>query len=130
KYMVFDKTGTLTTGDFSIKSFDTQGVSKDEAASIIVGLESYSSHPIAQSLVKELQGFSLQRIVFTEVNELKGIGIKAIDADGNRYEIGSKKIIGEQADDKVSASDVYLKRNDIVISEISIEDELKPDAKE
>src|SRR5690606_16038785 len=67
---------------------------------------------------------------FSEVNELKGIGIKAMDAEGNRYEIGSKKIIGAQDDHKLDASDVYLKRNEKVICKISIEDQLKPDAKD
>jgi len=128
KYMVFDKTGTLTTGDFIIKTLEVVGISKNEAASIIVGLESYSNHPVARSLVKELQAQANHKFIFTEVNEVKGMGIKAIDKDGYTYEIGSNKIITAQT--KEVDFDIYLKRNGKIISKISIEDELRPDAKE
>jgi Cu+-exporting ATPase len=47
KYMVFDKTGTLTTGDFSIKEMKLNGISQEDAATIIVGIESHSNHPIS-----------------------------------------------------------------------------------
>jgi len=126
KYMVFDKTGTLTTGDFNIKAMDVMDISQEEAASIIVGLENYSNHPIAKSLVKELQDQATRKFIFTEVKEIKGLGIKAIDKDGNTYEIGSNKILSSGSDD----FDIYLKRNDSVLVKISIEDQLKPDAKE
>jgi len=131
KYMVFDKTGTLTTGDFNIKTMDVIGIDKEEAASIIVGLESYSNHPIARSLIQELQSRAVQKFIFTEVNEIKGMGIKAIDKDGNTYEIGSNKVIEPQSLSKNEENyDIYLKRNDLIITKISIEDQLKPDAKE
>jgi Cu+-exporting ATPase len=126
KYMVFDKTGTLTTGDFNIKAMDVIDISKEEAASIIVALESYSNHPIAKSLVKELQSQATQKFIFTEVKEIKGLGIKALDKDGNTYEIGSNKIVNSEE----SNFDIYLKRNDNLLIKISIEDQLKPDAKE
>src|SRR5690606_139133 len=88
KYMVSDKTGTLTTGDFKIKSIEVTELAQEEAASIIVGLESYSNHPIARSLVNELQSPALRKFIFKEVSEIKGMGIKATDKDNNTYEIG------------------------------------------
>src|SRR5690606_19699206 len=131
KFMVFDKTGTLTTGDFDIRAMEVDNISKEEAASIIVGLESYSNHPIALSLVKALQDQVNQQFVFTEVNEIKGLGIKAVDKDGNTYEIGSSKIKNSlMEDDQEVDFDIYLKKNNIIITRISIEDQLKPDAKE
>jgi len=131
KYMVFDKTGTLTTGDFNIKTMDVIGVNEEEAASIIVGLEGYSTHPIAKSLIKELQSKAVHKFIFTEVNEIKGMGIKAIDKDGNTYEIGSNKVVESQSLSNTNENyDIYLKRNDLVITKISIEDQVKPDAKE
>jgi len=126
KYMVFDKTGTLTTGDFNIRAMDVIDISQEEAVSIIVGLESYSNHPIAKSLVKELQAQVTKKFIFTEVKEIKGLGIKAIDKDSNTYEIGSNKIVNSGEGD----FDIYLKRNDDLLVKISIEDQLKPDAKE
>jgi len=133
KFMVFDKTGTLTTGDFDIKAMETEGISEEEAASIIVGLESYSNHPIAKSLVKILQEKASHKFIFTEVNEIKGMGIKAVDKDGNTYEIASSKnedwTVTENNQEN-HQHDIYLKRNNNIITRISIEDQLKPDAKE
>jgi len=127
KYMVFDKTGTLTTGKFTIKSMDTE-LTETEVASIIHGLESYSNHPIARSLVNVFAGKVQQRIIFTAVKEEKGLGIKATDSEGNSYQIGSKNIVNNKYAE-TSLYDVFLLRNDILIAKISIEDELKQDAK-
>src|SRR5690606_16687436 len=130
KYMVFDKTGTLTTGDFKIKLMDVSTISQEEAASIIVGLESYSNHPIARSLVSELQPQALRKFIFKEVSEIKGMGIIAIDKDANTYEIGSNKILILDERIKYKGYDIYLKRNNLVICKIAIEDEIRADAKE
>jgi Cu+-exporting ATPase len=130
KYMVFDKTGTLTTGDFSIREMKLSGISKEDAASIILGIESHSNHPIALSLVKNLSQDAKSKIILTKVHEEKGLGLKAIDSDGNEYQLGSKKILDK---DSVLAQDakydIYLKRNNEVIVQIAIEDTLKPEAK-
>src|SRR5690606_6238341 len=130
KYMVFDKTGTLTTGDFKIKSMETVSLSQEEVAAIIVGLESYSNHPIARSLVNELESQASRKFIFKEVSEIKGMGIKAIDKDDNTYEIGSNKILTADELLKHEGFDVYLKMTDLIISKIAIEDEIRVDAKE
>lgn len=130
KYMVFDKTGTLTTGDFKIKSIEVTELAQEEAASIIVGLESYSNHPIARSLVNELQSPALRKFIFKEVSEIKGMGIKATDKDNNTYEIGSNKILDPDELIKYPGFDIYLKRNNEIICKIAIEDEIRADAKE
>lgn len=127
KYMVFDKTGTLTTGNFAVRDIQVFDLDMAEAKSLIVALESYSNHPIAKSLVAELESDKMKRFIFTEVNEVKGMGIKAIDADGNQYEIGSSKIVEPETD--IDGFDVFLKKNDQLICKIAIEDELKPEAK-
>jgi Cu+-exporting ATPase len=128
KYMVFDKTGTLTTGDFSIKEMKLNGISKEDAASIIVGIESHSNHPIALSLVKHLKDDAKSKIILTKVNEEKGLGLKAIDSDGNEYKLGSERILTDQSNQE-NGFDIYLKRNNEVIVQIAIEDTLKPEAK-
>ena len=50
KQFVFDKTGTLTTGDFAVKDIDYKGNDPSEIHDIIYAMETYSSHPIAQSV--------------------------------------------------------------------------------
>src|SRR5690606_15766112 len=116
KYMVFDKTGTLTTGDFSIKEMKLSGISREDAASIIVGIESHSNHPIALSLVKNLSEDAKSKIILTKVQEDKGLGLKAIDSDGNEYQLGSKNILTTHSSlDQGRHYDIYLKRNNEVV---------------
>lgn len=127
KYMVFDKTGTLTTGEFAIRSMENEGLTQEEAASIVVGLEAYSSHPIARSLVNSLQQQASIKYIFTRVEEIKGLGIKAIDQHGNTYEIGSNRLVDQSIGERY---DIFLKRNGIIVSKINIEDQIKPEAAE
>jgi Cu+-exporting ATPase len=121
KNIVFDKTGTLTTGDFAIKEIEILEGDEQFIKSVIYNLEKHSSHPIAQSLVKNLK-VNAENLALTEINEEKGIGISAkLDAD--YYQIGSNRI----SDHLNNEHDLYLLKNNIVVAYIDIEDELKKD---
>ncbi len=121
KNIVFDKTGTLTTGDFAIKQITILEGDEQFIKSVIYNLEKHSSHPIAQSLVKNLKT-NAENLALTEINEEKGIGISAkIDAD--YYQIGSNRI----SDNLKNEHDLFLLKNNKVVAYIDIEDELKKD---
>ncbi len=126
KYMVFDKTGTLTSGNFKIKKLDVLDLTDQEVRSIIWGIESYSNHPIAKSLVNELSKQDKTKIIFTKVLEEKGVGMSATDADGNAYKFGSKHILN--ANEEAGDYSLFLKKNNHLIARIAIEDEIKPEA--
>jgi Cu+-exporting ATPase len=126
KYMVFDKTGTLTTGNFKIKNIDTINTSIQKVESIIYGIEAYSNHPIARSLVSELGSRAPEKIIFTKVSEEKGVGMTGSDSDGNTYQFGSLQILNSEVDQEDYS--LFLKMNGGLIARISIEDEIKPDA--
>lgn len=126
KYMVFDKTGTLTTGKFGLKRLETD-LDDSETATIIHTLESYSNHPIAKSLVHIFAGNASGKIIFTAVKEEKGLGISAEDSLGNTYRIGSKNLL-EGSDIGADNFDIFLLKNDVLVTKIALEDELKPDA--
>jgi Cu+-exporting ATPase len=126
KYMVFDKTGTLTTGNFKIKKIDAINTSIKKDESIIYGIEAYSNHPIARSLVFELSSKSPEKIIFTKVSEEKGVGMTGSDSNGNTYEFGSLQILNSEVDQEDFS--LFLKMNGSLIARISIEDEVKPDA--
>jgi len=123
-YMVFDKTGTLTSGNFSIRAMHSE-LTEAETASIVLGLESHSNHPIAKSLVNILKEKATKKIIFTEVKEEKGVGMKGIDSEGNTYQIGSKQLVNA---DYAKEHDIFLLKNDLPVAKIAIEDELKPGA--
>jgi Cu+-exporting ATPase len=126
KYMVFDKTGTLTTGKFKIKKIDSISITQKRAESIIYGIEAYSNHPIARSLVSELNAGNPEKIIFTKVSEEKGLGMNGTDSEGNTYQFGSRQILnpGEEQGD----FSLFLKMNGTLLARISIEDEIKPEA--
>ena len=126
KYMVFDKTGTLTTGNFKIKKIDIINSSIQKVESIIYGIEAYSNHPIARSLVSELGSKAPEKIIFTQVSEEKGVGMTGSDSDGNTYQFGSLQILNSENDQKDYS--LFLKMNEDLIARISIEDEVKPEA--
>ena len=123
-YMVFDKTGTLTSGNFSIRAMHSD-LAEAETASIVLGLESHSNHPIAKSLVNILKEKATKKIVFTEVKEEKGVGMKGVDSEGNTYQIGSKQLVNA---DYAKGYDIFLLKNDLPVAKIAIEDELKSGA--
>ncbi len=125
KYMVFDKTGTLTTGKFRIKKLDPVNASEEEVISIISAIEAYSNHPIAKSLVAELAARSPGKMIFSKVTEEKGMGMMASDTEGNIYRFGSKKLF---KDEDAPGYSLFLKKNDILIARIAIEDEIKAEA--
>lgn len=128
RQMVFDKTGTLTTGDFKIENIHYHTTDKAWVNSLIVKMEQHSSHPIAQSLRQAIAADSEQ---ITEldvaVEEEKGIGMKATDAEGNVYRLGSKRLL-RQAGSK-QLGDIFLTKNDELLASIAIGDELKRNVK-
>jgi Cu+-exporting ATPase len=126
KYMVFDKTGTLTTGKFKIKKIDCLGISQKKAESIIYGIEAYSNHPIARSLVTELSAGNPEKIIFTRVSEEKGMGMNGTDSEGNTYQFGSKQILNPE--EEQGDYSLFLKMNGILLARIEIGDEIKPEA--
>lgn len=128
KYLVFDKTGTLTTGKFKIRKLETTGISETDAASLIAGIEAYSNHPIAKSLVTELRGKAGSSVIFTKVTEEKGVGMTATDTEGNNYSFGSSHLL--RTPEEHTEFNLFLLKNDTVIAKIIIGDDIRPEAKE
>lgn len=128
KYMVFDKTGTLTTGKFKIKHLDCIGENEENVVAIVSGIEAYSNHPIAKSLVTELNERKPKRLIFTKVAEEKGVGMNAVDSDGNSYQFGSKNLLS--GDQKADDYSLFLTKNGQLIARIAITDDIKPEAEQ
>ncbi|MBW4890755.1 cadmium-translocating P-type ATPase [Mucilaginibacter sp. HMF5004] len=123
KYVVFDKTGTLTTGKFRISEIKVETTDDIETIrGIILSIEERSNHPIALSLVTELKSLPLKKIILKTVSEQKGLGMRAEDVDGNSYFLGSGK------DVKGTDFNLFLYQNQKLLAQISIEDEIKPEA--
>lgn len=123
RYIVFDKTGTLTTGKFRIDEIKAEGgASFEQIRGIITAIEERSSHPIAKSLVSELKTLPQTKVILKSAKEEKGLGMRAEDVDGHHYFLGS----GKAADD--SGFNISLYKNQKLLAQIAIDDEIKPDA--
>ncbi len=123
KYLVFDKTGTLTTGKFRISEIKAEGDADiEDIRGIILSIEERSNHPIARSLVNELKSLTLKKVILKTVTEQKGLGMRAEDVNGNTYFLGSGKDSGN------SNFNLFLYQNQKLLAQISIEDEIKPEA--
>lgn len=123
KYVVFDKTGTLTTGKFRINDINVeQEISLEDIRGIVLAIEERSNHPIAKSLVNELKMLPQTKLVLQHVKEEKGLGMRAKDVAGNHYFLGTGKT------SKESDYNLSLYKNQKLLAQIAIEDEIKPDA--
>ena len=129
--VVFDKTGTLTKGNFKVTEINTEGISKDELLKIAAIGESFSNHPIAQSIINEY-GKEINKDEIENYEELSGHGIKAI-IDGKDTLIGNYKLMvkhGVQCSESNSTgTTVYIAIEGKYSGNIIIEDEIKEDSK-
>lgn len=87
---VFDKTGTLTEGSFEVTEVRTVGLERRELLEITAHVESYSNHPIAQSLMNAYGGeYDPSRV--EQVEEIPGCGIHAV-YQGVEVHIGNRRM--------------------------------------
>lgn len=129
--VVFDKTGTLTKGTFAVNAIHPQNMTEAQLLDIAAAAESYSTHPVGESIVAAHKGH-IDKTRIGEVEELAGMGLRAV-IDGKTFFVGNGALM-----DKVGAGwhDCHLAGTVIHIAEISeylghivINDEIKPDSK-
>lgn len=89
--VVFDKTGTLTKGVFAVEDIHASNIDKPELLDIAAACESFSSHPVAQSIVRAHEGH-IDKSRISEVEEIAGKGIKAV-LDGQTYYVGNGQLM-------------------------------------
>jgi len=89
--VVFDKTGTLTKGVFRVQDVKPEGISKEELLEMTAHAESYSGHPISQSL-KRAYGKEMDCSRIASVEETAGHGVIAV-VDGKTVAAGNAKLM-------------------------------------
>lgn len=87
---VFDKTGTLTKGSFAVSEIHPAGMSEGELLSCCAAAESYSTHPIAVSVVKA--GRELGELTAENAEELAGLGVSA-QIGGKTVCVGNERLM-------------------------------------
>lgn len=88
---VFDKTGTLTKGSFAVSEIHPEGMSENELLDICAAAESYSTHPIAQSIIAEGKKRSLTATA-SDAEEIAGYGVRA-QVNGSTALVGNSRLM-------------------------------------
>lgn len=128
--VAFDKTGTLTRGVFDVREIVTEETD-DEWLKVASAVESYSNHPIAQSIVKNYGEELTEQI--TDVQEVHGKGLVA-DYNGSKILVGNDKLLIDYNVDYTKVDSVYTQVHVVIDSEykgtILVGDSLKSDTKD
>lgn len=128
---VFDKTGTLTEGEFSVREIYAEQGTEEELLKIAAHVESYSNHPIAQSLLNAYDG-EIDKDLVSNIKQIPGYGLSG-DYDGKRIHVGNFRLM-EKYDIEVDEFDstgtvVYVSVGTEYMGVIIIEDAIKYRAK-
>lgn len=130
--VVFDKTGTLTKGNFKVSVIHPEMITETELLEVAAMAESYSDHPISQSL-RAAYNKAVDRSRIADVEDITGQGIKAT-VDGKTVYAGNSKLM-----DKIGvvwkACDhegtiIHVAVDGQYAGHIVIADEVKPQSKE
>lgn len=132
--VVFDKTGTLTKGVFAVGDIHPNIIDKPELLDIAAACESFSSHPVAQSIVRAHEGH-IDKTRISDVEEIAGKGVKAV-LDGQTYYVGNGQLMdlcGAQWHDcHLTGTIIHVARDTEAGTEylghIVINDEIKEDS--
>lgn len=135
--IVMDKTGTLTKGTFAVKKIvpadnsDSGKVTKEELLETAAYAESYSNHPISQSLTAAYEK-DIDHTLLGEVEEIAGHGVCAVWKGMHIY-AGNDKLMKRQnvaaAMPEEIGTVVHVARESEYLGYIVISDEIKTDAK-
>ena len=129
---VFDKTGTLTQGAFSVTEVHAENGNRQELLSLAAAAESFSTHPIAQSL-RDACGKQTACGQASQVEEISGHGVRA-EVEGRSVAVGNEKLmrtLGVSCPSVQSPGTVaHVAADGKYAGYIVISDEIKPGAQD
>lgn len=131
--VVFDKTGTLTNGTFSVVAVHPEdGYTEQSLLEVAALAESFSDHPIAQSVRAAFQGQLDPKRVCDSANDA-GHGVTA-NIDGKHVVVGNAKMLAavgiEAPDCEVVGTILHVLVDDVYAGHIVIADTVKADAEQ
>jgi Cd2+/Zn2+-exporting ATPase len=131
--VVMDKTGTLTKGIFEVQEV-VSVIDQKELLLLTAALESKSTHPIANAIVR-YSGGSYKNAAVSEVEEIAGHGLEGI-VEGRKVLAGNLKLLKkynvtyDKAIEARVETIVVVAIDEVYAGYFVIADELKEDAKE
>lgn len=134
KAIVMDKTGTLTKGSFSVKKIQpASGYTEDELLRLCASCETYSTHPIAVSIVKAAKDKNITLVRADQSDEIAGEGLAAT-LEGHTVYCGNKRLMDRFSislpDGQAHAdTEIFIAVDKAYAGSLLIGDTLKEDAK-
>lgn len=131
KIFALDKTATITMGTPRVTTVKAVSVDESVLIGIAAALESTSTHPLAQAITQAATERGIKFAPPKQSNYRVGYGVTG-EIDGAKCAIGSARLMQEcgitvQETDEQT---VFVSRNDELIGEITVTDELKPTSKQ
>ncbi len=132
KYVVFDKTGTMTQGVFEVAGIHHSAIDEQKLLEYAALAESYSTHPISQSLRKAVTE-PLDKTRVSDVQEISGHGVTAV-VDGHTVAAGNHRLMEQLGIEYIECHHVgtvvHVAIDGEYCGHILICDVVKPDAKD
>ncbi|HEY6133238.1 MAG TPA: heavy metal translocating P-type ATPase [Rubrivivax sp.] len=135
RHVYMDKTGTLSEDDLQSASLHidldpASPFSADAALAWAGSLAGWSSHPLSRALASRANtaGGLAPPTVWSAVEEVPGAGLRARDAEGCEWRLGSAAWVGEGADADPSA--VWIGRGGRRLAAFTLAETPRPDAAE
>lgn len=144
KAIAFDKTRTLTKGESIVSDIiPFNGFSEKEVLACASGIESFSEHPLAQSVIKEAKKHGLDPHKFTNFEAVSGKGLKGdcLICTDKHHCLGNLKFITQEHSvekhvirqvellEKQGKTAVIMSDNKKVAGVIGIMDEIRTETK-
>lgn len=139
--VLFDKTGTLTKGAHVVTGVAGARLDHDEVLVLAGAVEADSEHPLARAIVAAARERGAARRA-SEFRSIPGRGVEAT-VDGGRYAVGGPALLRERGVqvppelteavaewERRGAAVLYLVRGEHVVGAISLEDEIRPEARQ
>ena len=128
--VVFDKTGTLTQGSFAVDAIHPKQIDAEALLDIAAAAESYSQHPVAESIVSA-HGGDIDHSRIGQVTEIAGKGLRA-EVDGQTFYVGNSALMeqigADYHDCHLVGTVIHVAREREYLGHIVINDQPKPDA--
>lgn len=133
-HIIFDKTGTLTTGSFNVSEINSfnSDYSENDILELAAAGEKFSNHPISKSILKKAN-HEIDSSGVMEYKEISGSGIEYKLGNDN-IRVGNQEFVGiEEANEETDVNEgvtiIYLRKNEEILGNIVIKDEIKAEAK-
>lgn len=145
RVLAFDKTRTLTKGEFIVSDIiQFNGFSEKEILACASGIESFSEHPLAKSVIKEAEKYGLDPHKFTNFEAVSGKGLKGdcLICTDKHHCLGNIKFITQEHAveknviqqvelfERQGKTAVIMSDNKKVAGVIGITDEIRTESKE